>query len=139
MSMTGLALQNASLHFSRGTVREELESAEKWGHPAGALTEILGLETVLDTHPLELAQAERKRLALALAAGGNRRAVILDEPTQYQDAEGFRRMAEAVRHIASNGGAVLLISHDPRLYREFPGAGEIALDSRPAPTGDTPR
>lgn len=130
MAKVGLALQNASLHLSRGTVREELESAETWGHPPGALTGILGLDRVLETHPLELSQAERKRLALALAAGGNRRAVILDEPTQYQDAEGFHRMAKAVRHLSSEGKAVLLISHDPRLYREFPDAGEIALKAR---------
>lgn len=127
MALTGFALQNASLHFSRGTVREELESAEKWGHPPGALTGILGLDRVLGTHPLELSQAERKRLAFALAAGGNRRVVILDEPTQYQDAEGFRRMTAAVRHITAEGKAALLISHDPRLYREFSEAGEIAM------------
>ncbi len=130
MAKVGLALQNASLHLSRGTVREELESAERWGRPPGALTGILGLDRALETHPLELSQAERKRLAFALAAGGNRRAVVLDEPTQYQDADGFRRMTEAVRRLSSEGKAVLLISHDPRLYREFPGAGEIALEPR---------
>lgn len=130
MAMTGLALQNAALHLSRVSVREELDLASRWGYPPGALTEILGLGRILDAHPLDITQAEKKRLAMALSAGGNRRTVILDEPTQYQDQEGFRRMADAVRRIAHEGKAVLLISHDPRLYEEFPEAGNIPLKQR---------
>ncbi len=127
MSRVGFALQNAGLHLSRSTVREELELAERWGHPPGPLTGILGLDRVLDTHPLELTQSGRKLLALALATGANRWVAVLDEPTQYQDGDGFRRIADAVRFLSGEGVAILLISHDPRLYREFPEAGEIAL------------
>lgn len=127
MSRVGFALQNAGLHFARSTVREELELAEKWGHPPGGLTAILELDRVLETHPFELTQGGRKRLALALATGENRWAAVLDEPTQYQDAEGFRMTTGAIRRLADDGVAVLLISHDPRLYREFPEAGEIRL------------
>lgn len=126
-SRVGFAFQNAALHLSRSTVREELAVASAWGFPAGNLTEILGLDRLLDTHPLELTQAQRKRLAVALAAGGRRDAVILDEPAQYQDEEGFRMLDDAIRHIAASGAAVLLISHDPRLLAVFPDAGEIRM------------
>ncbi|MHB9028306.1 MAG: ATP-binding cassette domain-containing protein [Candidatus Latescibacterota bacterium] len=128
MYRVGYALQNAGLHLSRSTVREELALAEKWGQPPGPLPEILGIDRFRGTHPLELSQGERKHLALALAAGVNRRMVILDEPTQYQDEAGFHRTAEAIGHISGQDAAVILISHDPRLYEEFPEAGEIALE-----------
>jgi len=127
MSHVGYAFQNAGLHLSRSSVQEELASASSWGHAPGQLTEILELGRLADKHPLELTQGERKHLALALAGGGGRRVVILDEPTQYQDEEGFRRTTEAIRHLSGRGTATLLISHDPRLYLEFPAAGEIAL------------
>jgi energy-coupling factor transport system ATP-binding protein len=128
MSRVGYALQNAGLHLSRSTVREEIALAEKWGHPPGPLTEILGLNRFTETHPLELSHGEKKHLALALAAGENRQVVILDEPTQYQDEESFRRTVESLRFLAGSGKAILLISHDPRLYEEFPEAGEVALE-----------
>jgi energy-coupling factor transport system ATP-binding protein len=130
-SRVGFALQNAGLHLSRSTVSEELALAAAWGFPAGNLADILGLDRLLGAHPLELAQAERKRLAVALAAGGSRDAVILDEPAQYQDAEGFRMLADAISSLAGKGMAVLLISHDPRLRDAFPEAGEIILGDKP--------
>jgi energy-coupling factor transport system ATP-binding protein len=127
ISRVGFSFQNAALHFTRNNVREELALADTWGFPAGNLVGVLGLDRLLAIHPLELTQAERKRLAVALAAGGRRDVVILDEPAQYQDADGFRMLAGAIRHLAATGAAVLLISHDPRLLAAFPEAGEIRL------------
>lgn len=127
MSRVGYAMQNAGLHLSRNTVGEELDLAAKWGHPPGVLAEILGLDRERAAHPLELSEGGRKRLALALAGGGTRQVVILDEPSQYQDENGFRQTAGAIRHLAERGAAVLLISHDPRLYSAFPDAGEVPL------------
>jgi energy-coupling factor transport system ATP-binding protein len=130
MARIGLAFQNAALHFTRGTVREELALSAEWGFPAGNLIALLGLNRLLGSHPLELSQAERKRLSVALAAGGRRSAVILDEPSQYQDGDGFRMLLEAIRYISSTGAAVLLISHDPRLFAAFPDSEEIRMFDR---------
>ncbi|MFC1490956.1 hypothetical protein ACFL6K_07075, partial [Candidatus Latescibacterota bacterium] len=99
----------------RKTVREELELSEKWGNSPGELIAILGIDKLLDSHPLELKQAEKKRLGMALAYGEHRKIVILDEPTQYQDNEGFERIIAALKLILGEGKGVLVISHDPRL------------------------
>jgi energy-coupling factor transporter ATP-binding protein EcfA2 len=127
MSMVGLSLQNPALHLCRKTVGEELELAEKWGHAPGKFVEILGLEKLFDRHPLELSQAEKKRLGMALACGERRLLLILDEPSQYQDSESFIRMSEAIDKLAGEGRAVLIITHDPRLFSAFPEAGVIHL------------
>ena len=127
MSLVGLALQNPGLHICRKTVRKELELAEKWGNSPDELVGILGLDKLLDRHPLELTQAEKKRLGMALSYGKNRKIIILDEPSQYQDREGFTRIADAVKIITGEGKAVLIISHDPRFNNAFPGSAVIHL------------
>ena len=127
MFQVGCAFQNPGLHLCRRTVREELELAEKWGNPAGKLIEILGLDTLLERHPLELTQAEKKRLGMALSCGGNRRILLLDEPSQYQDQDGFARVVGAVEMCAAQGKGILIITHDPRFFSMFPDAGIIRL------------
>ena len=130
MCSVGLALQNPGLHLCRKTVREELALAEEWGNSPGELTGILGLDTLLDYHPLELTQAEKKRLGMALAYGKQRKVVILDEPSQYQDTEGFAKMMEALKIITGEGKAVLVITHDPRFYQAFHDSAVIRLSLR---------
>lgn len=127
MTSVGIALQNPGLHFSQPTVREELSLSEKWGTAAGDMVHVLGLEYYLDAHPLELTMAGRKRLGMALACGENRKVVILDEPTQYQDYQGFSMIVNGIRRLRKEGKAVLVISHDPRFETVFPGARTIRL------------
>ena len=127
MATVGLSLQDPGLHLCRKTVGEELELAGKWGNAPGKFIELLGLVPLTDSHPLELSQAEKKMLGLALACGDKRRVLILDEPTQYQDTKGFKRMTEAIRVHTEEGRAVIIITHDPRVFRAFPDAGIVQL------------
>jgi len=101
--------------------------------------------------PLPLA----RRLALAQAALGHRRVLLLDETLSGVDAVGRRAMCERVRELAARGVAVLLASSDlvaveclaarvivmrgGRVVREAPTAAlvrervlEILLDAPPA-------
>jgi len=127
MSLAGLALQNPGLHLCRKTVREELALAEQWGNSPGELTEILGIDRLLECHPLELTQAEKKRLGMALAYGKERKIVILDEPSQYQDWDGFSRITDALKMITGEGKGVLIITHDPRFFQVIPDSPVIRL------------
>jgi energy-coupling factor transport system ATP-binding protein len=126
-AIVGFAMQNSDLHFSRRTVSAELSLGGEGFHPPGELLEILGLDKLFEKHPLELSQAEKKRLVMALALGKSRRIVMLDEPSQYQDEEGFHRLTEAVRFTTKEGKSFLIITHDPRLFQSFPDACEISL------------
>ncbi len=127
MSLVGLALQNPGLHLCRKTVREELALAEQWGNSPGELTGILGIDRLLECHPLELTQAEKKRLGMALAYGKQRKIVILDEPSQYQDRDGFTRILDALKMITGEGKGVLIVTHDPRFSRAIPDSQVIRL------------
>ncbi len=127
MSHTGLALQHPELHFCRRTVREELALGEKWGNEINGLAGVLGLEPLLERHPLELRQAEKKRLGIALAYGERRNVIILDEPSQYQDNDGFGKIMTALNFMLEKGKGVLLITHDPRFDTFIHNTGAIRL------------
>ena len=88
---------------------------------------MLELEPILKEHPPELTPAEKKRLGIALSCGGGRRILLLDEPSQYQDNEGFNRIVEAVGMCVSDGKGVLIITHDPRFFNAFPEAGILKV------------
>lgn len=120
--MIGFAPQNPRLVLCRTTVREELALAAKWGNDPAMLVPLLGLDRVMEKHPLELSRAEQKRLGIALAYGPQRKVVILDEPSQYQDRAGFGMVVRAVDAICQKGAGVMVISHDPRFSSAFPDA-----------------
>ncbi len=122
-SQMGYALQNPALHFSRGTVREELDAIPVRNRRTETLIDILGLDALMDVHPFELTSAEKKLLGMALSCGGNRRVLVLDEPSQYQDSAGFARFMEAVSFLTGEGAGVIIITHDPRCIEAFPDAG----------------
>jgi energy-coupling factor transport system ATP-binding protein len=127
MSLAGFAPQQASTVFCRKTVREEISLGEQWGNDPGALVSLLGLNRVMDRHPLELTKAMQKRLAVALAYGPNRRIVFLDEPSHYQDNAGFSMLVRTIVRIAEGGTAVAVISHDPRFGDIMPDVRIIRL------------
>jgi energy-coupling factor transport system ATP-binding protein len=127
IATVGFSLQNPMLHFCRTTVHEELDLAEKWGNPAQKVIDMLGLTSLLYRHPLELTHAERKRLGIALSCGVKRKILIMDEPSQYQDNGGFMMIVNVISHLADQGIGVLIITHDPRFFRAFPGSRVIHL------------
>ncbi len=128
INLVGYSLQDPSIQLCRSTVSGELELAERCGNPVGEFTDILGLRPFLSKHPFELLYAEKKRLSIALACGGNRKLIILDEPSQNQDMHSFVMTVNCIRHCLEKGQTVIVISHDPRFRECFPNAWRISLD-----------
>ncbi len=72
----------------------------------------MGLEDVLDRHPLDLSVGERERVALAAILVAEPRVLLLDEPTRGMDPQRKRALAATVRRHAARGAAVLVATHD---------------------------
>lgn len=64
--------------------------------------------------PAELSTGERQRVALARALLNRPKVVLADEPTGNLDGDSADRVLRHLGEFATGGGAVLLVTHDPR-------------------------
>jgi energy-coupling factor transport system ATP-binding protein len=83
-----------------------------------ASLELVGLTDHANTNPYDLNYSERKLLALASVIAMGTPAVVLDEPTTGQDANGVARVKEIVGQLSEQGRTVIAISHDMRFVAE---------------------
>ena len=72
----------------------------------------VGLQDLIDQHPYDLQQSQRKLLALAAVLAMNTPVIILDEPTTGQDARGVACIADIIDRLKSAGRTVLTVTHD---------------------------
>jgi energy-coupling factor transport system ATP-binding protein len=108
-----VAFQNPEAHFSRETVRAEIEGL---GPAPGDVARILddwALTRVAYQHPFTLSQGQKRRLALALLAETDRWPVlILDEPTAGLDGAAEAALGRLIRALARDGRGIAVITHD---------------------------
>ena len=77
---------------------------------------------------------QRVRLARALAQGGD--AIVLDEPTTFLDVGHEMGIFELLSRLASEGQAVLLVSHQLNLVARFADHMVLLHTGRVAAAGD---
>ena len=65
--------------------------------------------------PPELSGGERQRIAVARAFANDPRLLLADEPTGSLDDDNAETVIALLRDLCAKGGAVLAVSHDPRL------------------------
>lgn len=93
-------------------------------HPQG-----LDLEIDEGGHPLPL--GIRRRLALARALTTDGQLIILDEPAEGLDVEGWKMVNRTIKNLKDRQKTILIFSGDPRLLMD---AGIIVdLGSKPVP------
>ena len=84
---------------------------------AAELIERFGLASRIRHVPSELSIGERQRVALARALLNHPKLVLADEPTGNLDDASGSIVLTALADYARNGGAVLMVTHDPRASR----------------------
>jgi ABC-2 type transport system ATP-binding protein len=77
----------------------------------GDLNERFGLAALLRRQLGGLSGGERRLVAVALGFAGSPRLAVLDEPTSGLDGDARARVWNVIRAHASDGGAVLLTTH----------------------------
>ncbi|GIH69788.1 ABC transporter ATP-binding protein [Sphaerimonospora thailandensis] len=117
------------------TVREHLELIRKIHEPADdprmepdALLEAFGLLDRADAAPATLSTGQRQRLSIASVLARPSRLLLLDEPEHGLDADFRERLAVMLGNYASDGGTLIMATHD----RELASATEarvIALEA----------
>lgn len=77
-----------------------------------------GLEHLRGADPERLATGDQRLLQVARAAATGARVLLLDEPAAGMTTDERARLRQALRRLAGNGVAVLLVEHDMRLVGE---------------------
>lgn len=107
---TGTVAENiARLDGSPAATAKVIEAARR----AGAHEMILGLPKGYDTPVAGVSGGQRQRIGLARALFGDPVLLILDEPNSSLDQTGSKALNDAVRHVKSQGGSILVIAHRP--------------------------
>ena len=71
----------------------------------------LGITALLDEYPSELSGGEMRRATIARAVINRPSLIIADEPTGSLDSENTFKVMEIFRTIASEGTAVIVVTH----------------------------
>jgi len=75
----------------------------------------VGLDGMWRRFPDDLSGGEQQRVAIARAMTGDRRLILADEPTGALDTTTGEAVAELIAGYAADGGAVVLVTHEPRI------------------------
>jgi ABC-2 type transport system ATP-binding protein len=95
-----------------------------------------GLTGHADAIPPSLSSGQKQRLTLAITLLRPSSLLILDEPEQRLDHQGRATVAALLSTYVSNGGTLLVASHDDVLA-EASGAKITTMESLAAPGGDS--
>ncbi|MBY3064655.1 sugar ABC transporter ATP-binding protein [Rhizobium laguerreae] len=106
----------------------EAEASEAMGR--------LGLDRAPNTLVVSLSPAERQLLEIARVLLGKPKLVILDEPTSSLAAAEAEKVMAAVTRIASEGIAVIYVSHRMNEIRQIAHSATIMRDGRIIDTVD---
>lgn len=81
-------------------------------HRAAEALDRLGLSHRLTHRPTQLSGGERQRVAIARAIAGRPDLILADEPTGNLDTDNSRIVVNFLRELATDGTAVVVITHD---------------------------
>ncbi|WP_223700842.1 ABC transporter ATP-binding protein [Sutcliffiella deserti] len=77
------------------------------------------LSHVKDHHPYQLSMGQKRRLSVAAAVVHQPKILLLDEPTFGQDSKNTFSMLEWLEMIKSEGGTIVMVTHDLHIVEEF--------------------
>ena len=116
----GYVFQNPNHQIFCTTVREELEVAPKYFHFSEEkikqnvenVIELMGLQNILDIHPMTLDYTTKKVLTIASVLVFKPEILVLDEPTGGLDEVGRQKLTKVLHLMHDQGRTVIIISHD---------------------------
>jgi len=118
--LLGVLPQNPQSLFVQKTVELDLwemfdgikEEKSKIQEKINYVTELCGLEGLLDRHPYDLSGGEQQRAALAKVLLPEPEILLLDEPTKGLDAHFKIQLANIISSLKQAGHTIIMVSHD---------------------------
>lgn len=113
--------------------RSDIE-AEAQSGATRAILDTLAPNITDDIHPRDLSEGQKLSLALSIQLVAKPPVVLFDEPTRGLDYNGKSALAHALKQLAFDGHAVLVVTHDVEFAALcadrvlFMAAGQIVAD-----------
>jgi len=119
--------QNPELQFVAHSVRDEIEYSlavdgvplEERRARSAELMDTLQLREAADRHPYQLSMGQKRRLSIASAIIRGQRLLLLDEPTFGLDARNTFAMLDLLERLRTEGMAIMMVTHDPRIVERY--------------------
>ncbi|MDF2680513.1 MAG: polar amino acid transporter ATP-binding protein [Brevibacillus sp.] len=109
------ALENVSvapIHVKKANKEEAEEKAK-------SLLTSLGLGGKVSSYPGQLSGGQQQRVAIARALAMDPKVMLFDEPTSALDPEMIKEVLDAIRHLASTGMTMVVVTHEMGFAREI--------------------
>lgn len=119
--------QNPQLLFVKNTLESDLLEATKamglneneGKEKIAAITEKLGIDALLDSHPFDLSGGEQQKAAFAKILLMEPRILLLDEPTKGIDAYSKKILGEMLKGLQKEGITIVMVTHDMEFAAEY--------------------
>lgn len=119
--------QNPQLLFVKNTLESDLLEATKamglneneGEEKIAAITEKLGIDALLDSHPFDLSGGEQQKAAFAKILLMEPRILLLDEPTKGIDAYSKKILGEMLKGLQKEGITIVMVTHDVEFAAEY--------------------
>jgi polar amino acid transport system ATP-binding protein len=120
-----------------GPIRVKGESKAGARKRAQTLLDRVGLGGRGDSYPAQLSGGQQQRVAIARALAMEPKLMLFDEPTSALDPELVGEVLDVMRHLASEGMTMIVVTHEMGFAREvgdqlvFMDLGLILESGRP--------
>ncbi|MCI9272955.1 MAG: ATP-binding cassette domain-containing protein [Clostridiales bacterium] len=115
------------LEMLSGITAEKLSREEKQQRVI-EVSRLVEIESLLSMHPYDLSGGEQQRAALAKVLLLKPRVLLLDEPTKGLDNYFKQTLAAILQKIMSEGGTVLMVSHDIEFCAQYAHSCALFFD-----------
>jgi len=120
----GFVFQNAALIPALTVAENAMMAAAVQGGPITAATQrrakqaldALGMAEFWDLNVSKLSGGQKQRVAIARALVNDPELILCDEPTSALDVESSAAVLTTLKRLSSEGRAVILVTHDPRVF-----------------------
>ncbi len=139
----GYVAQNPDNQLFCATVADEVAFALQYrGYARGEIADrvaeslaAMGLAAYGARHPLSLPRGDRARVVIAAILAMQPDALIFDEPTTGQDADGAQRILDVSRELHRQGKTIVVVTHHLHLA---PPAARVIVMGRGVVLRDAP-
>jgi energy-coupling factor transporter ATP-binding protein EcfA2 len=141
----GFCYQNPDHQIFSSTVEKEVAfgpsnvgySADEVSTLVDGALGLVGLDGLRKAHPFSLGRGQRQLVAVASVLAMNPPVLVIDEPTTGMDRVGSTRIMELLAQWATDGRAIVAITHDMDIVCEYIARSVVMSDGEVIADGPT--